>query len=49
MFSFGFHQAFHTGVEAWYDYFFSKVRRSPFFLNRAYNIIFFSALNTPNR
>ncbi|PBK66477.1 hypothetical protein ARMSODRAFT_960039 [Armillaria solidipes] len=24
MFSFGFHQVFHTGVEAWYDYFFSK-------------------------
>ncbi|KAK0187335.1 fungal-specific transcription factor domain-containing protein [Armillaria mellea] len=24
MFSFGFHQVFHTGVEVWYDYFFSK-------------------------
>ncbi|KAK0214502.1 fungal-specific transcription factor domain-containing protein [Armillaria fumosa] len=24
VFSFGFHQVFHTGIEAWYDYFFSK-------------------------
>ncbi|KAK0452965.1 fungal-specific transcription factor domain-containing protein [Desarmillaria tabescens] len=24
MFSFGFHQVFHRGIETWYDYFFSK-------------------------
>ncbi|KAK0471072.1 hypothetical protein IW261DRAFT_912826 [Armillaria novae-zelandiae] len=24
MFSFGFHHVFHTGMEAWYDYFFNK-------------------------
>ncbi|KAK0440527.1 hypothetical protein EV421DRAFT_1737193 [Armillaria borealis] len=24
MFSFGFHHVFHTGIEAWYNYFFSK-------------------------
>ncbi|PBK98248.1 hypothetical protein ARMGADRAFT_572182 [Armillaria gallica] len=24
MFSFGFHQVFHAGIEAWYDYFFIK-------------------------
>ncbi|KAK0234469.1 hypothetical protein EDD85DRAFT_774367 [Armillaria nabsnona] len=24
MFSFGFHQVFHAGIEAWYDYFFTK-------------------------
>ncbi|KAK0452932.1 fungal-specific transcription factor domain-containing protein [Desarmillaria tabescens] len=24
MFSFGFHQVFHAGIENWYDYFFSK-------------------------
>ncbi|KAK0214522.1 hypothetical protein IW262DRAFT_275863 [Armillaria fumosa] len=24
MFSFGFHHVFHTGIEAWYDYFFKK-------------------------
>lgn len=24
VFSFGFHQVFHTGIETWYDYFFSK-------------------------
>ncbi|KAK0234483.1 hypothetical protein EDD85DRAFT_969065 [Armillaria nabsnona] len=24
MFSFGFHQVFHAGIESWYDYFFTK-------------------------
>ncbi len=47
MFSFGFHQVFHAGIEAWYDYFFTKVRPQRFLLNRVSNI-FYSVSNMLN-
>ncbi len=48
IFSFGFRQVFRAGIEAWYDYFFTKVRWQRFHLNRVSNVSH-SASNTLNR